>query len=96
MRTNIITEAQSTAGWLHPISEKKKTRLPSLIPIPDGVIGSNDMAKYAASNAINPWIFRTFILYPVRASINAKAASRLAASDIERSEINCLIDLLPN
>ena len=61
-KPNMINDAQRTAVGLQPMSEKKYTLLPSRIPIPVGVMGRTYMARYAASNAINPSILKTFIL----------------------------------
>ena len=52
----IKNDAHSTAAALLPISVKKNTRAPSLIPIPAGVKGNSDMTRYEASYAIKPSI----------------------------------------
>ena len=50
----IKNDAHNTAAALLPMRVKKNTLAPSLIPIPAGVKGKSDMARYDASYAIRP------------------------------------------
>ena len=52
----IKKDAHSTGAALLPMSVKKNTLAPSLIPIPAGVKGKRDITRHDASYAIRPSI----------------------------------------